>query len=759
MQTEKSSCTQHSIQAVDYVITGRVQGVGFRPFVYRLAMEHAITGWVENQLGQVLIHAEGYTQNLQAFAEDLVREAPTHSEPFIAESCSSGNAQHEEFTIRQSRIDTAIQVHVVSDLPVCDDCLEEMTDVNNRRYQYPFINCTNCGPRYTLIRSLPYDRANTTMAGFSLCDACEEEYNAPANRRFHAEPIACPSCGPQLVFRANDNVNHENGDALLACTRAIHEGDIVAVKGVGGYHLVCDACNDKAVNLLRQRKHRPGKPLAVMMTDAMLEEHVDATAIERSMLAGNIHPVMLVVKKHPGTLSTHIAPGLLEIGVMLPYSPLHHLLLQQFNGPLVVTSANISGEPVITDNEIIERRLANVADACLHHNRPIQRPADDPVYRLIYNKPRPFRTGRGNAPLELGMPFKLRNPVIAVGGHMKNTVALAWEDRIVISPHIGDLGSLRSQEVFEQTIDDLQALYHVRAQHIVCDAHTGYSSSHWAKKHGLPVQEVYHHHAHAALLAGEFPQVEKWLVFTWDGAGLGPGEELWGGEAMLGRPGDWQRVASLRPFNLPGGERASREPWRSAAALCWETGTGWQPAVDNYEALHMAWKSKLNCPRTSSAGRLFDAAAALTGLNLVSSFEGQGPMLLEAVAASGEGDAVDLPLLKDAQGTWRTDWSPLLPILADSNVKAADRARIFHESMANAILQQALQVNSTSTEFSVGLCGGVFQNRLLSERVMDLLQQHGFPCYLPEHLPVNDAGLCYGQVVEFHAVKVNKTGK
>ncbi|WP_126455102.1 carbamoyltransferase HypF [Sulfuriflexus mobilis] len=751
MLMEGTSLPSQTIQARHFTLTGHVQGVGFRPFVYRLAHEHNINGWVENQLGQVVIHAEGRIENLQAFKRGLIEQAPLHASPLFSETRDTECKHYDTFSIRRSNTNAAPKIRIVADLPTCDSCLQELADAGNRRFHYPFINCTGCGPRYTLIRHLPYDRANTTMAEFALCPNCRREYENPLDRRFHAEPIACPTCGPQLSYKDEHAAINDTGQALAACVRALRFGNIVAVKGIGGYHLMCDARSDEALQNLRRRKSRPDKPLAVMMLDTQLDEHVEVPAIHRQLLFGAVHPITLLTKKPSSTLSQFIAPGLHEIGIMLPYSPLHHLLVQMFGGPLVATSANISGEPVLTINEEVDRRLKHVTDACLHHNRAIQRPADDPVYRVVQNKPRPLRLGRGNAPLELTLPFQLESPLLAVGGHMKNTVALAWDDRIVISPHIGDLDSLRSQQVFAQAIDDLQELYRVKAQHLICDAHPGYSSSRWAQNSGRPVHTVYHHHAHAACLAGEFPDEDHWLVFTWDGVGLGADRSLWGGEALLGKPGHWQHVASMRPFYLPGGERASREPWRSAAALCWESSFDWQTPVPETELIYQAWQSKLNCPQTSSVGRLFDAAAALSGLACHASFEGQGPMLLEAAATQGQPSAIDLPLQQDTRGIWRTDWSPLLPLLADSELSIADRARCFHESLANALLQQAMQLRKTSGKFAVGLSGGVFQNRLLTERVISLLETNNFRCYLPEQLPVNDAGLCYGQVMEYHS--------
>lgn len=775
-------------RAMRYSFTGQVQGVGFRPFVYRLAMEHGIAGWVENRVGTVVIHAEGMSENLHRFKQALTEQAPAAARPSLLQQQSTEFGHFQQFSIRKSATTSPSSfIHILTDLPLCESCRQELNDPRDRRFHYPFINCTQCGPRYTLIQALPYDRANTTMAEFGLCADCRREYETPTDRRFHAEPIACPACGPQLSYESANGEIRNTEQALLACMEDLRNGKLVAVKGIGGYHLLCDARNDEAVQGLRDRKQRPHKPLAVMMDESQLEAHVVVSADERQLLRSPAHPILLVNKKRlvkkkellnqkpRSDLSTLIAPGLTEIGVILPYSPLHVLLIQMFDGPLVATSANISGEPVLTQRQDVTQRLGQVADAFLHHNRHIQRPADDPVYRIIHSKPRPLRLGRGNAPLELTLPFRVKQPLLAVGGHMKNTIALAWDDRVVISPHIGELDSLRGQQVFEQVIEDLQGLYRVQARQVVCDAHPGYGSSRWAQNSGLPVHRVFHHHAHAAGLCGEFPEHDHWLVFCWDGVGLGSDQSLWGGEALLGNCGHWQHAASFKTFHLPGGEKVGREPWRSAAALSWESAFEWESEQPQASLLHQAWKSKLNCPPCSSVGRLFDAAAALSGLNTHSSYEAQGPMLLEALANQSQSQNqnqsqsqhpnqtqhIALPLQQDMHGIWRSDWSPLLPMLTDNSLDIADRARCFHESLAQALLQQALVLRENdsrqtsgdmSKPFVVGLSGGVFQNRLLTERVMHLLESHDFRCYLPERVPINDAGLCYGQVMEYHAV-------
>lgn len=714
---------------------------------------HGISGWVRNLAGQVEIFAQGDAAALEQFNASLIQSAPPLSEPHLLERSPAVIENVTGFSILPSEAAHAADIHVPPDFFACDDCLRELRDPSDRRYRYPFINCTQCGPRYTLIQKLPYDRPNTSMAGFALCPACLREYTDPADRRFHAEPVACPICGPKLQFHYKENHTDGTEASLDACIAALRNGLIVAVKGIGGYHLMCDAANDSAVQRLRALKPRPHKPLAVMFpargSDSLdaVREAACLTLPEQSLLRSPMRPIVLLSKNNAAALSTHLAPGLNEIGIMLPYSPLHHLLLDALGSSLVATSANISGEPVLTVNAEAEARLSHTADAFLHHNRPILRPADDPVFRIIAGTPRPLRLGRGCTPLELTLPFALREPLLAVGGHMKNTIALAWDKRVVISPHIGELNTPRSLAVFEQLIADLQHLYGVQARTIVCDAHPGYVSTRWAEDSGLPVTRVWHHHAHASALAGEFPEAMQWLVFAWDGTGLGEDGTLWGGEALLGRPGTWRRAASMRPFHLPGGERAGREPWRSAASLCWEAGVTWDDLPENSSLLQQAWQRRLNCPQTSAVGRLFDAAAALTGLLQQASFEGQGPMLLETIA-SREAPPIMLPLRKNAAGVWESDWAPLLPHLLDTALPAAQRAGTFHASMAQALVDQALQLRTEHGINTIGLCGGVFQNRVLSETAIALLQLHDFDVRFGRRVPCNDAGLSYGQIIE-----------
>ncbi len=742
-------------------LVGHVQGVGFRPFVYRLAHEHGVHGSVQNRVGEVEILAEASPDVLARFQAELIDRAPPLSRPAIRRvepvNKSESECPSPGFGIISSAADTDAEVFVPPDYFMCDDCRQELDDAADRRYHYPFINCTQCGPRYTLIESLPYDRPNTSMSGFPLCAECEKEYLDPMDRRFHAEPVACERCGPGLRFEADGHAGAgSNPAALDAAVAALRDGQVVAVKGIGGYHLVCDARRPEIVDKLRQRKHRPDKPLAVMFPvagDDGLEfagRFVRFRETEAQLVASPVRPIVLAGEKAASGLAPNVAPGLGEIGVFLPYSPLHQMLLERFGGPLVATSGNISGEPVLTDNAEASARLGDIADAHLHHDRPIVRPADDPVFRHIDGAMRPLRLGRGCAPAELSLPWPQDRPVLAVGGHMKGTLALSWDRRVVVSPHIGEMDSPRSLAIFEQVAADLQSLYGVRAERIVCDAHPGYTTHKWAFRQGIEVEKVWHHEAHASALAAEIDVTGPWLVFTWDGVGLGRDQTLWGGEAFCGAPGDWRRVGSMRTFRLPGGERAGREPWRSAAALHWACDLQWPDCPDADGLAYAAWQRGMNAPETSAIGRLFDAAAALICEVPVTSFEAQGPMMLENLCHEA-GEVIEMPLRVGGDGVLRSDWRPLLEAIADKKRGRRERAEAFHTSVATAALRQAEAIRERQAVARIGLCGGVFQNRVLTEQAAAMLRREGFEVWLPGDLPCNDAALSFGQAAEIAA--------
>jgi hydrogenase maturation protein HypF len=742
------------------LLTGRVQGVGFRPFVYRLAHELGLHGFVRNLRGDVEVVLHGPNATIERFARDVIDRAPPLARPVLAGQAAVDAPAEPGFHIASSSAALQPQISVPPDFFCCPDCLAELADPGNRRHRYAFINCTQCGPRYTLIEALPYDRPNTTMRTFPLCEACRREYADPLDRRFHAEPVACPVCGPHLEFMATAAGSPREGDdsALAAAVAVLRDGRVLAVKGVGGYHLMCDARSETAVARLRERKHRPDKPLAVMYPWRGLDglgvvrDEFDPEPAALDALRDPARSIVLLRTGSPAGLAPNIAPGLAEIGVFLPYSPLHQLLLDDFGGPLVATSGNVSGEPVLTSATEAQERLSLVADAFLHHDRRIARPADDSVVRVIAGRARPIRLGRGIAPLELTLPCPVPRPVLAVGGHLKTTVALAWDRRIVVSPHIGDMGTLRSEQVFAQVAADLQRLYDVRAEVVLSDAHPDYATTRWARTSGLAHELVQHHRAHASALVTEHGRAHTpAIVFAWDGVGLGDDGTLWGGETFRGTPGHWQRVANLRPFRLPGGDRAGRAPWRSAAAVCWELGRDCPIGVPD-PIVRDAWERRVNSPQSSAAGRLFDAASAIIlGLG-ETSFEGHGPMWLEAIAREPAAFP-RLELRSAAEGCVELDWAPLvewlLQVPRTTAGDRADRAGAVHASLADGIVQVAAWLRDRSGTSVVGLTGGVFQNRRLAEAALAGLSSRGFEVLLPVQLPCNDGGLSYGQVADF----------
>lgn len=751
---QKKEVNETDIVCFHIIISGFVQGVGFRPFVFRLANELNIKGNVSNNAGQVSITAESNRQMLEEFCQRLLSQAPVNAKPVIQSIDEATITNVENFSIQESSELVKSDIHILPDLPVCEECLDEIFDENNRRYLYPFINCTQCGPRNSIICSLPYDRKNTSMQGFKLCSECAAEYSSSGNRRFHAEPIACDNCGPILNFVNGKNNISDNILALDACVDALNKGLVVAVKSIGGYHLMCDATSSKAITLLRSRKKRPDKPLAVLMESYQLESYVDATEQETLLLQQSSRPIVLIKRNDHDNLPNNLAPGIKRLGVMLPSTPLQHLICHYFKKPLVATSANISGEPIITTNIDAIKKLEHLCDAYLHNNREIVRPADDPVMLINNSGIQILRTGRGISPTEITLPFNLEKPILAVGGHIKNTIALAWEDRMVISAHNGDLSSLRGYQAFQQAIKDLQQLYQVKAEVVICDAHPEYASTHWANESKISVVKVFHHFAHASILTLDKPKNTQWLVFSWDGIGLGADGTLWGGETFLGLPGNWKRIASFKTFKLPGGEKTSRESWRIASSLNWQSDINFivnnksinQTKVDE---LKIIWKKNINAPKSSAAGRLFSAAASLLGLVDVESFEGHGPMLLEALAETTQADAIILPISKE-DDVDRIDWQPLIVMLNDESLTKAYRARCFHETMAHCISEISIKCNNEYADLSIGLSGGVFQNQLLVSLIRQRLDQQGINIIMPTFIPVNDGGLCAGQIVEYH---------
>jgi hydrogenase maturation protein HypF len=641
------------------------------------------------------------------------------------------------FEIHESDADAGKSVNVLPDLATCPNCRAEMLDPADRRFQYPFTNCTNCGPRYTIVVDIPYDRPNTTMRDFVLCPACREEYEDPADRRFHAQPNACPVCGPKL-------------DGTIADLRvALLRGEIVALKGIGGFQLLVDARQPAAVARLRERKHREEKPFALMMPSLqMVREYCDVNSAEIELLESQAAPIVLLRPKSGTDIAWNVAHCSPYLGVMLPYSPLHHLLMRECPFPLIATSGNRSDEPIAIANDEARTRLKDIADHFLMHNRPIVRACDDSVVRLTRGRAGILRRARGYAPLGIRVRKDLA-PVLAVGGHLKSTVAIAVGNEVFLSQHIGDLETLEARSGFEKAIDDLCRLYSFKPEAVVCDLHPDYASTQWAEKSGLPVIRVQHHQAHVAACAAENNVQVPYLGVSWDGTGYGLDGSIWGGEFFRVEREGFERVAYLRPFALPGGDAAVREGWRSAASLLFQTFGG--EALERYlpdagSGISLSDSANIrsmlargfNVVPTTSVGRLFDAVASMIGVAQQNRFEGQAAMLLEnEIGAVQTEEAYPLP---------RGDWGPSISaILEDKRAGIAVPviAARFHNALVNWVLEVAQQVGLKH----IALSGGVFQNRYLVERAAAVLESKGFTVHTHQRVPPNDGGIALGQAV------------
>ena len=767
-------------------VRGAVQGVGFRPFVYRLALDMDLPGWVNNSPQGVNIEVEGNREELRDFLSRLQRERPPRSAIQQVESAFLPVTGYTTFEIRPSLAEGAKSALVLPDLAACADCLGEIFDPLDRRYRYPFTNCTNCGPRFSIIEALPYDRANTTMKAFVMCERCRAEYEDPLDRRFHAQPNACPQCGPQLaLWSRGGEIQAMHDSALQAAARAIRSGLIIAVKGLGGFQLVCDARNEGVVHTLRDRKHRDEKPFALMYpTLSQIEEHCLVSDLETELLTSPESPIVLLKRRDgskPPTSSldernasyrpssTHeiapnVAPGNPYLGVMLPYTPLHHLLLADLGFPIVATSGNLSDEPICTDKDEALRRLARIADLFLVHDRPIARHVDDSVVRVLAGREMVMRRARGYAPLPIHLTRKPMRPTLAVGAHLKSAVALSVGQDAFVSQHIGDLETTQSLEAFRRVIADFQRLYDTHPEVVACDNHPDYLSTKYARETGLPLAMVQHHVAHVYSCIAENGLARPVLGVSWDGTGYGTDGTVWGGEFLRvggggkGERGAWTRVAHFRTFLLPGGEQAVKEPRRSAVGALHEL-LGEQAWPNGYTQLlgcsgHelAVWRAMLhqglNSPRTSSVGRLFDAVAAILGVQHKSSFEGQAAMELESSLRGVETDeryGFDIVEPPDRVSPAIIDWFPtLLGVLSDRDlgVPVSQISARFHNTLVEIILAVAHRAGDRQ----VALTGGCFQNAYLAERAIGRLREDGFRPYWHRLVPPNDGGIALGQL-------------
>lgn len=742
-------------------VRGVVQGVGFRPFVYNAARRYGLTGWVQNQSGTVRIEVQGPAAAVDQFVHALRWAHPPQARIDVLEAAPLPcQAQGETgFSIRRSGRRGAPRPSIPADLATCAACLEEIRTPGQRRHQYPFTNCTNCGPRWSIIRRLPYDRPRTSMARFAMCDACRAEYEDPADRRFHAQPIACPDCGPQLQLLDSAGNQIAKGKAALdAAVQTIRAGQIVALKGLGGFQLIADATNSQAVALLRQRKRRPDKPLAIMLCD--IEEvraRCEVSDSEAEALQSPQAPIVLLRRRPKGSglddVAQEVAPGNPYLGVMLPYTPLHHLLMAAVGRPVVCTSGNLSEEPMaITTREAL-RRLGSIADVLLVHDRPIVRPVDDSVAQCGPDGVQLLRRARGYAPLPVDVGIS-GPTVLAVGGHLKNTVALSLGSQVILSTHVGDLDNLLSLEVHHRAIGDLVRFFRVVPQVVACDLHPDYASTRHAEQlaaqWGAKLVKVQHHLAHAAACAAEHRLAGPILAFTWDGTGYGTDGTVWGGEVLLRDGAAWSRVAHLRRFALPGGDRAARQPRRSALGLLFEIlgpeaaryAADWFRPGELKVLLESLWRPRLN-PRTSSMGRLFEAVAAICGLPAIVSFEAQAAMALEYAADEQCQEAYPLPVSEEDPAVG--DWEPMVRAVLADRARGEPLGRIsarFHNGLAD----WAVAVARRWGDRPVVLSGGCFQNALLARRVCGRLRAAGFRVFTHRQIPPGDGGIALGQV-------------
>jgi hydrogenase maturation protein HypF len=820
-----SGAMKHStdLQSADrrlaIAVRGVIQGVGFRPFVYNAARAGGLTGWVRNEADTVRIEVQGDPARLESFLETLRHAHPPQARIDLLEisetPCEDGPAQ--SFQIRGSSGRAAPRPTIPADLATCAECLQEIRSPHERRYGYPFTNCTNCGPRWSIIERLPYDRPRTSMSQFSMCPDCQAEYEDPADRRFHAQPIACPQCGPTLRLLEPGGREEAVGQgALRAAVKAVLAARIVALKGLGGFQLLADATSARAVALLRQRKQRPHRPFALMLPSLeAVRSRCEVSDPEARALASHEAPILLLRRRADEGASADVvesvAPGNPYLGVMLPYTPLHHLLMAAVDRPIVCTSGNLSEEPMAIATGDALRRLGSIADVLLVHNRPIVRPVDDSVARVGPEGLQVLRRARGFAPLPIELDIESPT-ILAVGGHLKNTVALALGSgrvgdfgrgasgegpaarevphppspipnprslipnspphaprpspprhrhptQVILSPHVGDLDNVLSVEVHRRAIRDLVDFFEAVPEVVACDLHPDYASTREAEalaaRWKVPLVRVQHHHAHVAACATEHQLEGPVLGLAWDGTGYGPDGTVWGGEALICEGAGFVRAAHLRTFALPGGDKAVRQPRRSALGVLFEIlgeqaarhAAGWFTRRE-LETLLKVLARSVHAPRTSSMGRLFDAVAVLCGLPTVISFEGQAAMALEFAADQWAhnvvppGDPYPLPLSDDVPAV--ADWEPLIRAVL-SDAKAGEPAGRIGLRFHNALAELAVAVAQRAGCSQVVLSGGCFQNALLSERVRRRLLESGFSVYTHRRVPPGDGGIALGQ--------------
>jgi hydrogenase maturation protein HypF len=746
-------------------VTGVVQGVGFRPFVYQLARRHGLTGWVCNTSAGVDIEAEGPAASLDQFLAELESEAPPMARIERITSSDESPNGYQRFEIRRSLALEGTYQLISPDVATCDDCLRELLDPQDRRYRYPFTNCTNCGPRFTIIEDIPYDRPLTTMRDFVMCRECQAEYDDPLDRRFHAQPNACPACGPHLslVDAGGNLLNVE--DEIAETVRLLEEGRVLAIKGLGGFHLACDATSEDAVRRLRERKRRPAKPMAVMMaTMSDVRGHCLVSAEEEGLLTSSQCPIVLLRWRDSSRVSPLVAPGNKYLGVMLPYTPLHHVLLREVGRPLVMTSGNLSEEPIAIDNDEALARLRGIADYFLLHNREIYARYDDSVWMVAEERRQPLRRSRGYAPFPVRLPFKARQ-VLACGTELKNTFCATKDEYAFLSQHIGDMENLETLEHFETSIELYKRLFRLEPDIVAYDLHPEYLATKYALRLAAPVRAVpvQHHHAHIVSCMVDNGVQGEVIGVGLDGTGYGTDGRIWGGEFLVAGYEGFRRVGHLQYLPLPGGEAAIHRPYRITVSHLYsllgdeglEEALPFLGHVDPQELgiIKQQIEKGINAPQTSSCGRLFDAVSALVGFQGEATYEGQAAVELEMIAYDGE-DGANYPFsTSESEGITIIQvvemWRRILEDLR-AQVPAPTVALRFHNTVAQMIVEMCRRVAGESGHQRVALSGGCFQNRLLLTKARRGLEDAGFEVLSHAQVPCNDGGVSLGQAVIAH---------
>lgn len=746
-----TSVDEPAVVRLRVCVSGLVQGVGFRPFVWREATERGLAGWVGNDATGVVLEVEGRQAQVAALLAALHRPPPLARVDGVHSEIRTPTGA-DGFWVRTSQTAGERRAQVSPDTATCADCLRELRAPDDRRFGYPFINCTNCGPRFTIVVSVPYDRARTSMAAFAMCADCQAEYEDPADRRFHAEPVCCPACGPALRL-LDSGARLVAGDPIAAAATALRDGAVVAVKGLGGYHLAVDACDEPAVARLRTRKHREARPFALVVAGADgARELCEVGAPELELLASPAHPIVLLRRRAGSRLAPSVAPGSPTLGLMLAYTPLHHLLLEAFGGPLVLTSGNASDEPIAFDDDDAAARLSGLADLLLVHDRAIRTRVDDSVCTLIRGRVVPVRRSRGYVPGPVSLPVQPPRPVLACGAALKNTFCVTRGDQAYVSHHIGDLDDYATTQSYLHGIAHLTGLLDVAPTVVAHDLHPDYPSTRYA--HDLPDVQlvgVQHHHAHIASCLADNGAVGPVLGVAFDGVGLGTDGSAWGGEFLVADLIGFTRAAHLAPVAMPGGDAAARQPWRMAASHLQAAYDGQIPehlAVagrqgNRWEHVLSAVRAGVNAPLTSSVGRLFDAVSALLGVRDVAGYEGQAAIELEHVADPAERGSYPMALFGDVVEVAELVRGLVRDVLAEVGVPVV--AARFHNAVADMVLGVCTVLREQHDLSRVALSGGVFQNALLLDRCLEGLQASGFEVLTHRQVPPNDGGISLGQ--------------